>query len=50
MALGVTWSLPKEDAKLISKSKIEDEIEMALGGRAAEEIEFKEITTEHLMT
>lgn len=45
MALGVTWSLPKEDAKLISKSKIEDEIEMALGGRAAEEIEFKEITT-----
>ncbi|RJO62312.1 ATP-dependent zinc metalloprotease FtsH [candidate division WS5 bacterium] len=45
MALGVTWSLPKEDLKLLSKSKIIDEITMAMGGRAAEELVFNEKTT-----
>lgn len=45
MALGVTWSLPEEDKKLISKSELEDDIAMSLGGRAAEELMFKEITT-----
>ncbi|MFA5583813.1 MAG: cell division protein FtsH, partial [Bacteriovoracaceae bacterium] len=45
MALGVTWSLPKEDLKLVTKAKMRDEIEMALGGRAAEEIKFNEVTT-----
>jgi cell division protease FtsH len=45
MALGVTWSLPEEDKKLVSKSELLDDIEMALGGRAAEEIIFGEITT-----
>jgi len=45
MALGVTWSLPKEDLKLLSKSKIYDEITMAMGGRAAEKLIFNEITT-----
>ncbi|MDO8507883.1 MAG: ATP-dependent zinc metalloprotease FtsH [bacterium] len=45
MALGVTWSLPKEDLKLLTKSKIYDEITMSMGGRAAEELVFNEITT-----
>lgn len=45
MSLGVTWSLPEEDKKLTTKSEMEDEIAMALGGRAAEEIVFSEITT-----
>jgi cell division protease FtsH len=45
MALGVTWSLPEEDKKLVSKSEMEDDIAMSLGGRAAEELMFKEITT-----
>lgn len=45
MALGVTWSLPKEDLKLLSKSKIIDEITMSMGGRAAEELVYNEITT-----
>jgi len=45
MALGVTWSLPEEDKKLVSRSEMLDDIAMALGGRAAEEIVFKEITT-----
>lgn len=45
MALGVTWSLPQEDKRLISKSEMLDDIAMSLGGRVAEEIVFKEITT-----
>jgi cell division protease FtsH len=45
MALGVTWSLPEEDKKLTTKSEMEDEIAMCLGGRAAEELTFSEITT-----
>ncbi|MEK7447235.1 MAG: ATP-dependent zinc metalloprotease FtsH [Patescibacteria group bacterium] len=45
MALGVTWSLPKEDLKLLTKSKISDDITMAMGGRAAEEMIFNEIST-----
>jgi cell division protease FtsH len=45
MALGVTWSLPEEDKKLVSKSEMENDIAMMLGGRAAEKIFFKEITT-----
>ncbi len=45
MALGVTWSLPEEDKRLITKSEMLDDIAMALGGRAAEEIVFNEITT-----
>lgn len=45
MALGVTWSLPEEDKRLISKSQMLDDIAMALGGRAAEETVFNEITT-----
>ncbi len=45
MALGVTWSLPLEDKKLRSKAELEDEIAMLLGGRAAEKLIFKDITT-----
>lgn len=45
MALGLTWSLPKEDLKLMSKSKMLDEISYALGGRIAEKLIFNEITT-----
>ncbi len=44
-ALGFTWSLPKEDNKLTSKSQFEHEIANLLGGRAAEKLIFNEITT-----
>ncbi|OGJ55664.1 hypothetical protein A3D88_02030 [Candidatus Peribacteria bacterium RIFCSPHIGHO2_02_FULL_52_16] len=44
-ALGVTWFLPNEDQYTTSKSKFIDEICGLLGGRAAEEIVFNEITT-----
>ena len=44
-ALGFTWSLPKEDNKLTSKSQFEHEIASLLGGRAAEKLIFNEITT-----
>jgi len=45
MALGVTWSLPEEDRKLMSKAQLEDELAMLLAGRAAEQIFMKDITT-----
>lgn len=44
-ALGVTWFLPQEDQYTTSKSKFLDEICGLLGGRAAEELVFGEITT-----
>ncbi len=44
-ALGVTWFLPQEDQYTTSQSKFLDEICGLLGGRAAEEIVFNEITT-----
>ncbi|MDD3481091.1 MAG: ATP-dependent zinc metalloprotease FtsH [Patescibacteria group bacterium] len=44
-SLGVTWSLPEEDRKLNSRSEMEDEIAMMLGGRTAEELIFHEVTT-----
>ena len=44
-ALGVTWFLPQEDEYTTSKNKFVDEICGLLGGRAAEEIVFGEITT-----
>ncbi len=43
--LGVTWFLPQEDTYTTSKSKFLDEICGLLGGRAAEELVFGEITT-----
>lgn len=45
MALGLTWSLPKEDTHLVSRAKFEDELAMLLGGRLAEMLIFKEPTT-----
>ncbi len=44
-ALGFTWSLPKEDNKLTSKSEFEHEVASLLAGRAAERLIFNEITT-----
>lgn len=45
MALGLTWSLPKEDRHLLSRKKFEDELAMMLGGRLAELLVFGEPTT-----
>jgi cell division protease FtsH len=44
-ALGVTWFLPQEDQYTTSRNKFLDEICGLLGGRAAEELVFSEITT-----
>jgi cell division protease FtsH len=44
-ALGLTISLPLEDRYLTTKSALMDELAMTLGGRAAEELVFHEITT-----
>jgi len=44
-AMGYTMFLPVEDRYNISKSEIMDRMAMALGGRAAEEITFGEITS-----
>jgi cell division protease FtsH len=44
-ALGLTVSLPTEDRFLTSRSALMDQLAMMLGGRAAEELVFSEITT-----
>jgi cell division protease FtsH len=44
-ALGYTISLPAEDKFLTTKAELTDTMAMTLGGRAAEEIIFGEITT-----
>ncbi|HVW66611.1 MAG TPA: ATP-dependent zinc metalloprotease FtsH [Candidatus Peribacteraceae bacterium] len=44
-ALGITWFLPEEDRYTTSKQKFLDDICGLLGGRAAEEVIFKDITT-----
>jgi cell division protease FtsH len=44
-ALGYTISLPQEDKFLTTKAELNDTMAMTLGGRAAEEIVFGEITT-----
>ncbi len=44
-ALGLTLSLPTEDRFLTSRSALMDQLAMILGGRAAEELVFDEITT-----
>ncbi len=44
-ALGYTISLPSEDKFLTSRAELTDTMAMTLGGRAAEEIVFGEITT-----
>jgi len=44
-AMGYTMFLPVEDRYNVSKSELLDRMAMALGGRAAEEITFGEITS-----
>ncbi|MGD9694396.1 MAG: ATP-dependent zinc metalloprotease FtsH [Thermoleophilia bacterium] len=44
-ALGYTISMPEEDTFLTTRAQLEDAMAMTLGGRAAEEIVFDEITT-----
>src|SRR6266540_3609325 len=44
-ALGYTISMPQEDRFLTTKAELTDNMAMTLGGRAAEEIVFGEITT-----
>jgi cell division protease FtsH len=44
-ALGYTISLPGEDKFLTTRAELNDTMAMTLGGRAAEEISFGEITT-----
>ncbi|MDP9111703.1 MAG: ATP-dependent zinc metalloprotease FtsH, partial [Candidatus Eremiobacteraeota bacterium] len=45
MALGITWSLPEDDRHSRTKEELLADITMALGGRLAEEIKFKDVTT-----
>ncbi len=44
-ALGYTISMPQEDRFLTTRAELNDTMAMTLGGRAAEEIVFDEITT-----
>ena len=44
-ALGYTISLPQEDKFLTTRAELSETMAMTLGGRAAEEIVFNEITT-----
>jgi len=44
-ALGYTLQVPTEDRFLMSKGELLNKIAVALGGRAAEEIHFKDIST-----
>ncbi len=44
-ALGYTISMPAEDRFLTTRAQLQDQMAMTLGGRAAEEIVFSEITT-----
>ncbi len=45
MALGWTLSLPEEDKYLVSRDELKDQIAGIMGGRVAEEIVFKDITS-----
>ncbi len=45
MAAGYTIALPEEERRLVTKSKLEDELAYALGGRTAEELVFGDVTT-----
>ncbi|HEX3279426.1 MAG TPA: ATP-dependent zinc metalloprotease FtsH, partial [Thermoleophilaceae bacterium] len=44
-ALGYTISLPTEDKFLTTRAELTDTMAMTLGGRAAEELIFREVTT-----
>src|SRR5579875_2428886 len=45
MAMGYTMPLPEEDRYLITRDEMLDQVCMSLGGRAAEELVFGEIST-----
>ena len=45
IAAGITWSMPEEDSTHMNRSKLKDIMSGILGGRAAEELVFGEITT-----
>ena len=45
MALGYTLQLPEKDTLLLSKSQIESQIKILMGGRIAEDLIFGEITS-----
>jgi cell division protease FtsH len=45
MAGGYTWTLPEDDRTLYSQARFQDKLAELLGGRAAEEIVFGDITT-----
>jgi cell division protease FtsH len=45
MALGWTLSLPEEDKYLVSKEELKQQISGIMGGRAAEEIVFGDVTS-----
>lgn len=45
MALGITMHLPEDDRYLMRRSKFTDDMAALLGGRAAEQIVFGDITT-----
>ena len=45
MALGYMWGVPEEDREMVSRAKLMDTMVTALGGRAAEELIFDDITS-----
>src|SRR2546430_1034240 len=45
MALGWTMQLPTEDRYLVSRSELNDDMAVILGGRVAEELTFADITS-----
>jgi cell division protease FtsH len=45
MAGGYMWAVPEEDRTMLSRKKLIENMIMALGGRAAEEMIFDDITT-----
>jgi len=44
-AAGLTWSMPEDDNSHVTRAKLKDMLAGILGGRAAEEIVFNEVTT-----
>jgi cell division protease FtsH len=45
LALGYMWNVPEEDREMTSRAKLVDDMTTALGGRAAEELTFNDITS-----
>jgi cell division protease FtsH len=45
MALGLTWTMPDDEKVHMSKKQLMADIAMTLGGRAAEEVVYQDVTT-----